>query len=213
MSEGCQESRLDIRPSAHILALLLAPDHLSGRVFLGVSSDEIERKRRYLFEANNCEIIDFPSPTFCVQVVEHLSGAEDQFPDILVRDEILGGIVECFEKVLSFVHFRQTALAQRVSQKRFRSHHNKRLPKITTKLPPQQVKIVCRCAWIRHLPVALLYLSRCLGVHVGYSIRVIATHLKEPFQSRGGMFWALSFVAVGKQHGEGRLTTPFHLTR
>src|SRR6516225_2959184 len=194
------EIGLDEVPGAHVAGLLLAPHHLRLLEAAELLNLGLHRERVELLDPQEIDILDAALLALLVEIEIDLAGAKNDAADFTVwnqLDPLAGELLRivpqhAVERAAGshLVELRHHSL---MADEALRRHQDQRLADLALELTAQDVKIVRRRGAIGDLHI------------------VLAAHLQEALQARGGMLGALAFIAVGQQADEARHAQPFAL--
>ena len=194
--------RVDERPGAHVLGLLLAPHHLGVAEARQLGDQRLGRERIELFDAQQVDVVDAALLALLVEVVIDLARAQHDAADLVVLDQLdrlVGpqlGIVPQQPVERAFArNLRQRRHRPLVAEQRLRRHQDQRLAEVALQLPAQDVEVVGR--------------RRAVGdLHV-----VFGAKLQEALEPGRRVLRPLALIAVRQQADEAGHAQPLALAR
>ena len=178
------EIGLDETPGAHILGLLLAPDHLRIGKTGKFGSQRLGREWIKLFDAKQIDIVDPSLFPLLEEVVIDFAGAQDDATDLVVRHQhasrasVSASSRRMRWKLVPSGQFGKIGFAAPMAQKAFGSHQDQWLAEIALQLPAQDMEVIRRRRAIGDLPI------------------VFGAALQIALQARGGVLGTLPVIAM-----------------
>src|ERR1700734_1938527 len=184
-------------PGAHVLGLLLTPDHLRFLEPRELLQQRLDRERIELLHPEQVDIVDTALLALVVEIVVDLARADDNATDLVILGELdlftlmgLRVIPQQAVKARSRSEGFQVRDSALVAQHRLRRHRNQRLAELAFELAPQRVEEICRRRADDDLHI------------------VFGAELEIALEASRGMLRPLALVAMRKQTHETRHTEP-----
>src|SRR6202453_1471407 len=191
LAEHPFEIWLDEAPGAHVLGLLLTPDHLrilEAREFL---QQRLNRERVKLLHPEQVDVVDTTLLALIVEIVVDFPRADDNAADLVVLREFdlfalmrLRVIPQQAVKARSRAEGFEVGDSALVAQHRLRRHRDQRFAELAPELAPQRVEEIGRRRADDDLHV------------------VLGAELQIALETGGGMFRSCALIAMRQQTHE-----------
>src|ERR1700684_1166513 len=150
LAEHPFEIGLDEAPGAHVLGLLLTPDHFRCLETGEFLHQRLDRERIELLHPEQIDIVDTALLALIVEIVVDLARADDNAADLVVLGELdlfalmrLRMIPQQAVKARSRSEGFQVGDRALVAQHRLRRHRDQRFAELAFELAPQRVEEIC----------------------------------------------------------------------
>src|SRR3984885_1361388 len=151
LAEHPFEIGLDEAPGAHVLGLLLTPDHLRCLETGELLQQRLDRERIKLLDPEQVDVVDPALLALIVEIVVDLARTDDNAADLVVLGELdlfalmrLRVIPQQAVKARSRSEGFQVRDSALVAEHRLRRHRDQRLAELAFELAPQRVEEICR---------------------------------------------------------------------
>src|ERR1700722_3482514 len=151
LAEHPFEIGLDEAPGAHVLGLLLTPDHLRFLETGELLHQRLNRERIELLHPEEEDVVDTALLALIVEIVVDFARADDNAKDLVVLGKLdlfalmrLRVIPQQAVKARSRSESFQVRDSALIAQHRLRRHRNQRLAELAFELAPQRVEEICR---------------------------------------------------------------------
>ena len=185
-SENFLELRGDETPAAVVLGFLLTPDELCVAVGFGDLREVDFVERIQLLDPDDGGVGDLVRGAVGVEVVVDLAGAKDEALGGLGGLNVVDDLWEASRGEL-----RDLGDGGGETEEGLGRHDDERLAEVAFHLAAEGVEIVGRSGDVGHLDI------------------VLGAELEKAFEAGGGVFGALSFVAVGEEENHAAHALPF----